>query len=222
MMMRGTTRHGQAFTLVELLVVISIIALLAAILLPALGAAQEAARCASCISNLKQIGMGLHFYTEGEGGYFPIVHGDDYENPEPPTEEWWEMLSDYRFKRRYMLCPSDPQKKDEGVESYVLNGMFAFTKLRAQVKYPTDKIIVSERADEGGVLTHQGYPAWKALADWEASVKHDRHSEESNYLFVDGHVETRRFAETVGEDHGEDHRNDTNMHYLPEFNPPVP
>ncbi len=60
----------RGFTLIELLVVIAIIAVLIALLLPAVQAAREAARRASCVNNLKQIGIGLHNYHDVQNGKF--------------------------------------------------------------------------------------------------------------------------------------------------------
>ena len=62
-------RHG--FTLIELLVVIAIIAILAAMLLPALASAKEKAKRANCMSNLKQIGMGLQMYADENKNVLP-------------------------------------------------------------------------------------------------------------------------------------------------------
>lgn len=66
--------RGPAFTLVELLVVVTIIGLLIALLLPAVQAAREAARRAQCASNLKQLGLALSSY-ENTHGMFPPGHG---------------------------------------------------------------------------------------------------------------------------------------------------
>jgi len=60
------SRERRGFTLVELLVVIAIIGVLVALLMPAIQAAREAARRATCQNNLKQIGLGLHNYTDAK------------------------------------------------------------------------------------------------------------------------------------------------------------
>jgi prepilin-type N-terminal cleavage/methylation domain-containing protein/prepilin-type processing-associated H-X9-DG protein len=81
-----TIRHARsirsmtqsAFTLVELLVVIGIIALLVSILLPALGNARESAQTVKCLSNLRQVGLGLRLYATNNRDVLPPLYTYDY------------------------------------------------------------------------------------------------------------------------------------------------
>jgi len=65
----------RAFTLVELLVVIGIVALLISILLPALNKARGAANTVACAANLRSIGQGLVLYQQSNNGYYPMATG---------------------------------------------------------------------------------------------------------------------------------------------------
>jgi prepilin-type N-terminal cleavage/methylation domain-containing protein len=74
--LKGTGRRhwaakSAAFTLIELLVVIAIIAILAALLLPALASARERGRRAACMSNLRQIALGVSAYSHDNSGTIP-------------------------------------------------------------------------------------------------------------------------------------------------------
>lgn len=64
-------RHRQAFTLIELIVVTSIIVLLIAMLLPALSEARESAYRIRCLSNLRQFGIAMFGYTAEHDGFYP-------------------------------------------------------------------------------------------------------------------------------------------------------
>ncbi len=79
-------RPVQAFTLVELLVVISIVALLIALLLPALSEGREAARRTLCLANMRQLTTGAHAYVQENAFWWPDAVGTSFTQALTPVE----------------------------------------------------------------------------------------------------------------------------------------
>jgi prepilin-type N-terminal cleavage/methylation domain-containing protein/prepilin-type processing-associated H-X9-DG protein len=131
-------RTVPGFTLIELLVVIAIIAILAAILFPVFAQAREAARKTSCLSNMKQLGLGLYMYTQDYDETWPrnddcVNGGTKAVDGAPATAigcngpygdrvnhyKWWYWTYPYVKNTDILFCPSrtrDPQSWTEDAE----------------------------------------------------------------------------------------------------------
>jgi len=104
----------RAFTLIELLVVIAIISILATILFPVFARARENARRTSCLSNLKQIGLGVMMYVQDYDEKYPLRNFANHTTP--PSEGWWyngswfweNSVMPYIKSNQVFICPNAP------------------------------------------------------------------------------------------------------------------
>jgi prepilin-type N-terminal cleavage/methylation domain-containing protein/prepilin-type processing-associated H-X9-DG protein len=100
--------RSRGFTLIELLVVIAIIAILAAILFPVFAQAREKARQTACLSNVKQIGLGISMYTQDYDEVLPLQNGD-YQNflvTADNQPNWPKLVLPYTKNSQIFQCPS--------------------------------------------------------------------------------------------------------------------
>ena len=129
------TKTRSAFTLIELLVVIAIIAILAAILFPVFARARENARKTSCLSNLKQIGLGVMQYTQDYDEKYPLSRTDNITvtniNGAAQTlngAPWHIVVQPYIKSYQLFKCPSNSatgaMNNSGGLvpKSYICNG----------------------------------------------------------------------------------------------------
>lgn len=104
--------RNPAFTLIELLVVIAIIAILAAILFPVFAQAREKARQISCLSNEKQIGLGIMMYVQDYDERYPQIWlgngtGTYGDAGGPPAYTWLWAIQPYLKSVNVYVCPSN-------------------------------------------------------------------------------------------------------------------
>jgi prepilin-type N-terminal cleavage/methylation domain-containing protein/prepilin-type processing-associated H-X9-DG protein len=206
-------RVKRAFTLIELLVVIAIIGILAALLLPALNAARERGRAASCLSNMRQWGMALGMYCDDWDDYMP------YEGQSMGTDisqgfnvgAWYNVLSPYIGGKRLMdlyaainfplpgggsifSCPSAPKinyppTTSKPYFSYAMNrtltGLGANRYKRSIAVSPSQTIFLSESENDDFSYTDGFY-----IGIYGTSPQNlPRHSGGRNFVFLDGHAE---------------------------------
>ncbi len=192
-------RHG--FTLIELLVVIAIIAILAAILFPVFARAREKARQTSCLSNIKQLALGMLMYASDYDERLSASHWGTFD---VPRSTWRGSIYPYVRNIQLYTCPSKPDigpfdpMREAVVWQYCgyampyVHGWSSKTIARpykgcpmAEIEYPVECIMVCESDPAGYPLHTAGH---LQSAHGAVPTQLTRHNEGANYAFVDGHA----------------------------------
>jgi prepilin-type N-terminal cleavage/methylation domain-containing protein len=172
------SRGKRAFTLVELLVVIGIIAVLIGILLPALNRAREQGRRTVCLSNLRQLGTAMLAYANEHKGRLPNSNptntASDYDSINyvlvALNEGWVKSAAVFH-------CPSD----DDPVPDRIITGDYVLSN-SARVSY--DFYSVFWVPEQGPKLVRIS----RAPLAWDLNVKDDRPPAPLNHGPKGGHV----------------------------------
>lgn len=181
----------RAFTIVELLVVIGIMALTAAILLPVLWQSQEKARQTTCISAQRQTALALIQYREENGGW--------------PVDEWlsWNQnrtpLSCPDMKRS-IVKPTDMHTNPKVNPDFAFNSYLGLSN--KDPKYPATTVLIAD-APQGTWLLTDPDPCQtidaqhKPDCDKQQEKAYERHNGGADYAFVDGHVKWFKVSQIV-------------------------
>ena len=191
------TRRG--FTLIELLVVIAIIAILAAILFPVFARAREKARQTSCLSNLKQLGLGGLMYAQDYDETM-MMHVAAT-NSSPTWVYWPQALMPYLKNDQMLICPSHgsptslaslggTQRTSYGYNwSWLGSGNASppWGRAMAEIAFPAGTIMFGE-----AMRSYVVHPSSTSGAPNYFYMPSDRHNEGSNAVMVDGHAKWYR------------------------------
>ena len=183
--------RNNAFTLIELLVVIAIIAILAAILFPAFARARENARRASCMSNEKQMGLGIMQYVQDYDEKLP-----PYGYATPTRETWASIVQPYMKSTQIFNCPSGGQlyikPYERGSWDGGNSGAYGYNyAYLGDANTPVSIASVEEVSTTlmvGEINGIQNTTAYYPISIDPGNNEYLRHLEGSNILFVDGHV----------------------------------
>jgi prepilin-type N-terminal cleavage/methylation domain-containing protein/prepilin-type processing-associated H-X9-DG protein len=181
----------RGFTLIELLVAIAIIAILASILFPVFARARENARRASCMSNLKQIGLATMMYVQDYDEWYPM--GARRRNMWAERGTWRFFLQPYTKSTQVFRCPSDASVLSDAGDyiaiSYGINYQIAgwcSAVPMAALQSPAQTIFATEMASTDA-NQYTVYPTTITWVPVGAKV-YPRHFDGSNFAFTDGHV----------------------------------
>jgi len=209
----------RGFTLIELLVVIAIIAILAAILFPVFARAREKARQASCLSNVKQLTLGLLMYVQDYDEKFTDDNfiDDAVFTPPPPDHNrcyWRYKIQPYVKNWQLFLCPSGEDRdwsavNTQGQGSYGYNTWLNNVRL-AMVQNPSDRLLFADARHWAAPACWPGnvaYPSYNAgynpcgaanQPNWTDA--HTRHNGGTNIGFVDGHAKWWKAENIIGQE----------------------
>jgi len=169
----------RGFTLIELLVVIAIIAILAAILFPVFARAREKARQTACLSNVKQIGLGLLMYAQDYDEKMPFHCGGW-----GWVICWAEAIAPYTKNAQIQRCPSF-----DGTDTTDYGYNWMGVELTSLAKFPNPaKMIMAGDSANGWLLPGCPLDGCCATNYGSNGNMSSVHNGGGNYVHVDGHA----------------------------------